>query len=66
MMKNIKPAREGLLVRKVDGTYLNADGEPLPMSSWWYRREAEGDVIATDISAEEADASAPTRPVKEK
>lgn len=66
MMKKIKPARDGVLVRKADGTHLDADGEALPMTAWWHRREAEGDVIVSDIPVETATQNAPARPVKEK
>ncbi|WP_275183613.1 DUF2635 domain-containing protein [Citrobacter freundii] len=46
----IKPAREGLRVRKSNGEYLKPEGENLPMSAWWHRRQAEGDVTVTDIA----------------
>ncbi|MDA8488566.1 DUF2635 domain-containing protein [Kluyvera sp. Awk 3] len=49
-MMMIKPAREGLLVRKANGVRLKAAGEKLPVSAWWYRREAEGDVTITKIN----------------
>ncbi|EMO4453391.1 TPA: DUF2635 domain-containing protein [Klebsiella pneumoniae] len=52
MKKHIKPARAGLQVRKADGQHLNPEGEALPVSAWWLRREAEGDVVITDIQAE--------------
>ncbi|MFH3051088.1 DUF2635 domain-containing protein, partial [Klebsiella michiganensis] len=52
MKKHIKPARAGLLVRKSDGQRLSPEGETLLMSAWWHRREAEGDVVITDIQAE--------------
>ncbi|WP_368758427.1 DUF2635 domain-containing protein [Klebsiella oxytoca] len=51
MKKHIKPARAGLLVRKADGLRLSPEGETLIMSAWWHRREAEGDVVITDIQA---------------
>ncbi|BBV15066.1 MULTISPECIES: DUF2635 domain-containing protein [Citrobacter] len=46
----IKPAREGLRVRKSNGEHLKPEGENLPMSAWWHRRQAEGDVTVTDIA----------------
>ncbi|VAC29037.1 DUF2635 domain-containing protein [Enterobacter hormaechei] len=52
MKKQIKPAREGLKVRKPGGEHLNPEGEALPMSAWWHRRAAEGDVVITGIKAE--------------
>ncbi|GAA1820496.1 hypothetical protein GCM10009795_077810 [Nocardioides hankookensis] len=51
MKKHIKPARAGLQVRKADGQRLSPEGEMLLMSAWWHRREAEGDVVITDIQA---------------
>ncbi|WP_035606021.1 DUF2635 domain-containing protein [Edwardsiella tarda] len=50
MMKLIKPAREGVLVRKENGERLESKGEALPLTAWWYRREAEGDVTITDVT----------------
>ncbi|HCZ9100921.1 TPA: DUF2635 domain-containing protein [Klebsiella michiganensis] len=64
MKKRIKPAREGLKVRKPDGEHLSPEGETLSVSAWWHRREAEGDVVITDIT-EPAEARQ-TRTVKEK
>ncbi|AKL07963.1 TPA: DUF2635 domain-containing protein [Klebsiella oxytoca] len=52
MKKHIKPARSGLQVRKADGQRLSPEGETLPVSAYWYRREAEGDVVITGIEAE--------------
>lgn len=50
MMKLIKPAREGLLVRKANGERLEPEGETLPLTAWWYRRETEGDVTITEVT----------------
>ncbi|HAT3671798.1 TPA: DUF2635 domain-containing protein [Klebsiella oxytoca] len=69
MKKHIKPARAGLQVRKADGQHLNPEGEVLPVSAWWLRREAEGDVVITDIQAESVTEPAEvrqTRTAKEK
>ncbi|WP_438436658.1 DUF2635 domain-containing protein [Kluyvera georgiana] len=52
MIKLIKPSREGLMVRKPDGTHLKPEGERLPMKAWWYRRQAEGDVTISDVPKE--------------
>ncbi|TYE98361.1 hypothetical protein DJ498_29380, partial [Klebsiella pneumoniae] len=52
-----------------DGQRLNPEGEELPVSAWWLRREAEGDVVITDIQAESVTEPAEarqTRTVKEK
>ncbi|HAT7555770.1 TPA: DUF2635 domain-containing protein [Citrobacter freundii] len=62
----IKPAREGLRVRKPNGDHLKPEGENLPMSAWWHRRQAEGDVSITDISAEPVTAEAQKRKAGEK
>ncbi|MGK1717377.1 DUF2635 domain-containing protein [Klebsiella pneumoniae] len=69
MKKHIKSAREGLQVRKADGQHLSPAGEMLLMSAWWHRREAEGDVVITDIQAESVTEPAEvrqTRTAKEK
>ena len=76
MKKHIKPARAGLQVRKADGQHLNPEGEELPVSAWWLRREAEGDVVISNIQAESVTETAEpvtepaearqTRTVKEK
>ncbi|MEQ9865060.1 DUF2635 domain-containing protein [Pectobacterium aroidearum] len=47
--KHLKP-KGGVKVRKPDGAYLNDDGEDLPLSSYWLRRIAEGDIAVTDIA----------------
>lgn len=52
MKKHIKPTRAGLQVRKADGQRLSPEGETLPVSAYWYRREAEGDVVITNIQTE--------------
>ncbi len=51
--KQIKPARDGLLVRKPDGTHLAADGEMLAVSAYWLRRETCGDVVISDVTVNE-------------
>ncbi|HBS7910231.1 TPA: DUF2635 domain-containing protein [Klebsiella quasipneumoniae subsp. quasipneumoniae] len=69
MKKHIKPARAGLQVRKADGQRLSPEGESLLMSAWWHRREAEGDVVITDIQGESVTELAEvrqTRTAKEK
>lgn len=68
MKKHIKPARDGLLVRKNNGEHLKPEGEVLPMSAWWHRREAEGDVVITDVKepATEVAQALQNKNVKEK
>nr|WP_113865481.1 DUF2635 domain-containing protein [Brenneria salicis]NMN90530.1 uncharacterized protein DUF2635 [Brenneria salicis ATCC 15712 = DSM 30166]RBP64860.1 uncharacterized protein DUF2635 [Brenneria salicis ATCC 15712 = DSM 30166]RLM31579.1 hypothetical protein BHG07_04795 [Brenneria salicis ATCC 15712 = DSM 30166] len=46
--KHLKP-KGGVKVRKPAGTYLKDDGEDLPLSSYWLRRIAEGDLEVTDV-----------------
>ncbi|HCA7356758.1 TPA: DUF2635 domain-containing protein [Citrobacter freundii] len=48
-MKQIKPARAGLNVRRPDGEWLDPQGETLPLTAYWLRRETEGDVVITDV-----------------
>lgn len=48
-MKRIKPARDGLYVRRPDGEWLDVQGEVLPLTAYWLRRETEGDVVITDV-----------------
>lgn len=39
----------GLKVRKEDGNYLPEDGDTVIHSTYWARREADGDVSLQDI-----------------
>ncbi|MBA5235286.1 DUF2635 domain-containing protein [Pectobacterium aroidearum] len=48
-IKHLKP-KGGVNVRKPDGDYLNGEGEDLPLSSYWLRRIAEGDIAVTDVA----------------
>jgi len=55
---NLKPARDGLLVRLEDGSgYLAADGQPVPDSSYYRRRLYDGDVERVEPTP----STAPTR-----
>lgn len=40
----LKPA-PGLNVRKLDGSLLKSDGEPVPVNSYYQRRVAEGAAV---------------------
>lgn len=40
----LKP-KEGLIIRKPDGSKLAAEGERVPRTSFWLKRLADGDVI---------------------
>lgn len=47
--KHLKP-RGSVNVRKPDGSYLKTEGEDLPLSAYWLRRIAEGDLDVTDVA----------------
>ncbi|QJT15263.1 DUF2635 domain-containing protein [Aeromonas sp. 2692-1] len=40
----LKP-KEGLIIRKPDGSKLAAEGERVPRTSFWLKRLADGDVV---------------------
>jgi hypothetical protein len=44
-----KPAK-GLRVRKEDGTFLPEGGDTVTHSSYWARREADGDVTLSELA----------------
>lgn len=46
----LKPASEGLLVRKPEGGYLSDKGEEVAMTTYWERRLKTGDVV--DVEAD--------------
>lgn len=52
--------KKGLNIRKEDGTYLPEDGDTVIHSSYWVRREQDGDVTLSDKLPKEAIA----KPVK--
>ncbi|OWY40063.1 DUF2635 domain-containing protein [Xenophilus sp. AP218F] len=42
----LKPAADGLLVRLEDGSgYLPAEGQPVPLTTYYRRRMADGDAV---------------------
>lgn len=50
-----KPAK-GLKVRKEDGTYLPEEGDTVTHSSYWARRQNDGDVTLSELpKAKKAD-----------
>lgn len=50
-----KPAK-GLKVRKEDSTFLPEEGDTVIHSSYWARREADGDVTLSELpKAKKAD-----------
>ncbi|EMH4029451.1 DUF2635 domain-containing protein [Serratia marcescens] len=65
--KQIKPKSEAVQVRKPDGSLLAAAGEPLPMTAFWLRRIAEGDLVVSDIpvpTTELVDVAPAAKPTK--
>lgn len=65
MKKHIKPARKGLNVRKPDGEHLSPEGEPLQVTAFWLRREAQGDVVIADIQPATENNPAESRPARQ-
>lgn len=53
--------KEGLKLRKEDGSYLPEDGDTVIHSSYWARREQDGDVTLTEVEPEKV---AEAKPVK--
>jgi hypothetical protein len=51
----VKP-KDGLKIRKEDGTYLPEGGDTLIHSVYWARREQDGDVTLSDKLPTEAKA----------
>ncbi|WP_343498636.1 DUF2635 domain-containing protein [Achromobacter denitrificans] len=50
----LKPAvvdGQPLKVRKPQGGYLSADGEPIVLTTYWRRRRDDGDVIEVPVIA---------------
>lgn len=43
----LKP-KEGLTIRKPDGSKLAAEGERVPRTSFWLKRLADGDVLPVE------------------
>lgn len=54
----------GARVRKPDGAILNAAGEPVERTSFWLRREKDGDVKLEAIAAREQPAAEAVKPIK--
>ncbi|MGY3873499.1 DUF2635 domain-containing protein [Aeromonas dhakensis] len=47
MELHLKP-KEGLTIRKPDGSKLAAEGERVPRTSFWLKRLADGDVLTVE------------------
>lgn len=47
------PAREGLKIRNPEtGRHLDPKGESVPRSSYWLRRQSDGDVVLMEAGPE--------------
>lgn len=51
MEKVFATPKEGVLVRHENGKPLDAAGEAVERTSYWLRRERDGDVTLTDTAA---------------
>lgn len=47
----IAKPNKGLRIRKEDGTFLPEGGDTVTHSSYWARRDADGDVTLSEIKA---------------
>ncbi|HEI9785248.1 TPA: DUF2635 domain-containing protein [Serratia marcescens] len=54
-IKVIKPKSATVQVRKPDGALLDVEGEALPLSAFWLRRIAEGDLEVSDIHVQKTE-----------
>lgn len=52
----------GARVRKPDGSILQAEGDLVERSSYWLRREKDGDVTLDAVTAEPTGVIEPTAP----
>lgn len=58
----LKP-KEGLTIRKPDGSKLTAEGERVPRTSFWLKRLADGDVLTVEeAQAAQADKEDDVKP----
>jgi len=66
MGKVFATPKEGVLVRHENGKALDAAGEAVERTSYWLRRERDGDVTLTKVTAEDAEelAAPATAPAK--
>ncbi|NBJ36620.1 DUF2635 domain-containing protein [Serratia fonticola] len=60
--KHLKP-KGSIQVRKPDGKHLATEGENLPLTAYWLRRIAEGDLEVSDLPALKTDVATVTEPV---
>lgn len=61
MPKVFATPKAGVLVRHEDGKQLAATGEPVERTSYWLRRERDGDVTLHPIEPEPAPDLAPAK-----
>lgn len=59
--EHLKPAREGLRVRRPDGRLLPAEGARVAITPYWHRRLAAGDVVRGRAPAKSAAKAQPKK-----
>lgn len=61
MEKVFATPKEGVLVRHENGKALDVAGEPVERTSYWLRRERDGDVALTAVPEAAAEEAAPAK-----
>ena len=61
MEKVFATPKEGVLVRHENGKALDVAGEPVERTSYWLRRERDGDVTLTSAPEAAAEEAAPAK-----
>lgn len=56
--------KEGVLVRHENGKKLDPDGEPVARTSYWLRRERDGDVTLGPVPPVDAEPAPEPAPAK--
>ena len=64
MEKVFATPKEGVLVRHENGKALDVAGEPVERTSYWLRRERDGDVTLTAVPEAVAEEAAPAKKPK--
>ena len=57
MGKIVVTPKEGVLVRHENGQPLNPAGEPVERTSYWLRRERDGDVTFSEVKPDAVEAA---------